>query len=48
MCTKQDVIYTFRTMYESHARAVALRDLLLFFALNLTWPGGVEVGWHET
>ena len=30
------------------ARAVALRDLLLFFAFNLTWPGRVEVGWHET
>ena len=30
------------------ASAVALRDLLLFFAFNLTWPGRVEVGWHET
>ena len=30
------------------ACAVALRDLLLFFAFNLTWPGRVEVGWHET
>ena len=27
---------------------VPLRDLLLFFAFNLTWPGRVEVGWHET
>ena len=35
-------------MAKDDARAVALRDLLLFFAFNLTWPGRVEVGWHET
>ena len=38
----------FLLLIKEDARAVALRDLLLFFAFNLTWPGRVEVGWHET
>ena len=45
-----DVLSTFKLTAptKEDARAVALRDLLLFFAFNLTWPGRVEVGWHET
>ena len=40
--------YLLMLRIKEDARAVALRDLLLFFAFNLTWPGRVEVGWHET
>ena len=51
---KQYLIFQYLNIFvlpvnsKEDARGVPLRDLLLFFAFNLTWPGRVEVGWHET
>ena len=51
---KQYLIFQYLNIFvlpvnsKEDARGVPLRDLLLFFSFNLTWPGRAEVGWHET
>ena len=51
---KQYLIFQYLNIFvplvssKEDARGVPLRDLLLFFSFNLTWPGRVKVGWHET